>query len=440
MSREAALRAAIPVDVARLMEALQATGFAAYVVGGAVRDTLAGRTPVDWDLATNATPDQLRRAFPDAQYENRFGTVGIPTAAGVREVTTFRSDGPSSDARRPDTVTFLAEIEGDLARRDFTVNAMAFGVPADSHGDPLLSASLVDPFGGASDLDAKLLRAVGDPAERFREDALRMLRAVRFSTRFGLTIEPATAAVIRRDAALAATLSGERIGAEIEGILAADDPAPGLRALYDLGLVAQIAPELHAAWADEAPSRVAAIGSIGSVDAPDPLGRLTELVAVIADDTVAENVLAAWRRPRATLHAVAALRSLDRSAAAAERGSIDAATYRIAAGRAGGDPHDAARQLRRRIAAGRATPAAATLLALCERADADGLPALVGDLAVDGSTILDALKERPGAWMSPLLDELLDQVAHALVPNRPDELIAAAKRIRASQGETSGRQ
>mgnify|MGYP006272796247 FL=1 len=440
MSREAALRAAIPVDVARLMEALQAAGFAAYVVGGAVRDTLAGRTPVDWDLATNATPDQLRRAFPDAQYENRFGTVGIPTAAGVREVTTFRSDGPSSDARRPDTVTFLAEIEGDLARRDFTVNAMAFGVPADSHGDALLSASLVDPFGGASDLDAKLLRAVGDPAERFREDALRMLRAVRFSTRFGLAIEPATAAVIRRDAALAATLSGERIGAEIEGILAADDPAPGLRALYDLGLVAQIAPELHAAWADEAPSRVAAIGSIGSVDAPDPLGRLAELVAVIADDTVAESVLAAWRRPRATLHAVAALRSLDRSAAAAERGLIDAATYRIAAGRASGDPHDAARQLRRRIAAGRATPAAATLLALCERADADGLPALVGDLAVDGSTILDALKERPGAWMSPLLDELLDQVAHALVPNRPDELIAAAKRIRASQGETSGRQ
>ena len=159
MSREAALRAAIPVDVARLMEALQAAGFAAYVVGGAVRDTLAGRTPVDWDLATNATPDQLRRAFPDAQYENRFGTVGIPTAAGVREVTTFRSDGPSSDARRPDTVTFLTEIEGDLARRDFTVNAMAFGVPADSQGDALLSASLVYPFGGASDLDAKLLRA-----------------------------------------------------------------------------------------------------------------------------------------------------------------------------------------------------------------------------------------------------------------------------------------
>jgi tRNA nucleotidyltransferase (CCA-adding enzyme) len=440
VSREAALRAAIPVDVARLMEALQAERFAAFIVGGAVRDTLAGRTPVDWDLATNATPDQLRRAFPDAQYENRFGTVGIPTAAGVREVTTFRSDGPSSDARRPDTVTFLAEIEGDLARRDFTVNAMAFGVPADSHGDALLSASLVDPFGGASDLDAKLLRAVGDPAERFREDALRMLRAVRFSTRFGLTIEPATAAVIRRDAALAATLSGERIGAEIEGILAADDPAPGLRTLYDLGLVAQIAPDLHVAWADELPSRVAAIGSIGSVDAPDPLGRLAELVAVIADDTVAENVLAAWRRPRATLHAVAALRSLDRSAAAAERGSIDAASYRIAAGRATGDPHDAARQLRRRIVAGRAAPAAATLLALCERADADGLPALVGDLAVDGSTILDALKERPGAWMSPLLDELLDQVTHALVPNRPDELIAAAKRIRASQGETSGRQ
>jgi tRNA nucleotidyltransferase (CCA-adding enzyme) len=433
VNHEAALRAAAPEDVAELMGQLSAAGFAAYVVGGAVRDTLAGRPPADWDLATDATPDQLRSAFPNAQYENRFGTVGIPTSAAVREVTTFRADGPSSDARRPDAITFLGAIEGDLARRDFTINAMAFGVPSGAHGDPVTSGSLVDPFGGASDLAAGLLRAVGDASERFREDALRMLRAVRFATRFNLTIEPATAAAIRSDAALVATLSGERIGAEIEGILAAENPAPGLHALYELGLTAQIAPELRAAWIAELPARVAAVGRAGSPDAPDPIGRLAELLAVITDDSVAEKILTAWRRPRATLHAVAALRATDRSAAAAEHGEIDAASYRIAAATQSGDPHDAARQLRRRIASGRAAPSATTLLALCERADEQQTPALIGDLAADGTEIIAAINERPGAWVKPLLEELLQQVAHGLIENRRDTLVAAAKRLHEKQ-------
>ena len=433
MSHEAALRAAVPEDVAELMGQLRAAGFAAYVVGGAVRDTLADRAPSDWDLATDATPDQLRKTFPNAQYENRFGTVGIPTSAGVREVTTFRADGPSSDARRPDAITFLGAIEGDLARRDFTINAMAFGAPSGAHGDPVASGSLVDPFGGAADLAAGLLRAVGDAGERFREDALRMLRAARFATRFNLTIEAATAAAIRRDAALVATLSGERIGAEIEGILAAESPAAGLHTLNELGLAAQIAPELHAAWVTELPTRVAAIGATGSPDAPDPIGRLAELLAVITDDAEAEKILTAWRRPRATLHAVAALRAADRSASAAERGEADAASYRIATAAQSGDPRDAARQLRRRIAAGRATPAAATLLALCERADEQQLPALVADLAADGGEIIAAINEQPGAWVKPLLEELLQEVAHGRVENRRNALVAAAKQLHEKQ-------
>ena len=429
MSHEAALRAAVPEDVAELMGQLRAARFAAYVVGGAVRDTLAGRAPSDWDLATDATPDQLRNAFPDAQYENRFGTVGIPTSAGVREVTTFRADGPSSDARRPDAITFLRAIEGDLARRDFTINAMAFGAPSGAHGDPVASGTLTDPFGGAADLAAGVLRAVGDAGERFQEDALRMLRAVRFATRFSLTIESATAAAIRRDAALVTTLSGERIGAEIEGILAAENPAPGLHALHELGLTAQIAPELRAAWVAELPARVAAVGRAGSQDAPDPIGRLAELLAVLTDDAVVEKVLTAWRRPRATLYAVAALRAADRSAAAAEHGEIDAASYRIATAAQSGDPRDAARQLRRRIASGRATPAAATLLALCDRADEQQIPALVGDLAADGAEIIAAINEQPGAWVKPLLEELLQQVAHGHMENRRDALVAAAKQL-----------
>ena len=210
MSLEAAVRAAIPADVAELLRRLRTAGFAAYVVGGALRDVIAGRAPVDWDLATDATPDALRSHFPDARYENRFGTVGIPTAAGlVREVTTFRVDGSSSDARRPDAVRFIGDLRGDLDRRDFTINAIAFGL-ARSDGqrgnDPVAHGVLVDPHGGASDLAASILRAVGDPDARFREDALRMLRAARFAARFNLTIDPLTAAAIRRDASLAPTL------------------------------------------------------------------------------------------------------------------------------------------------------------------------------------------------------------------------------------------
>ena len=168
VSHEAALRAAIPEDVATLMGRLHSHSFAAYVVGGAVRDVLAGRAPTDWDLATNATPDQLRAAFPDAQYENRFGTVGIPTGVAVREVTTFRADGPSSDARRPDSVAFIGSIEGDLARRDFTINAMAFGLAGDEGGDPVISGAFADPHGGRADLEASVLRAVGTPPSASR--------------------------------------------------------------------------------------------------------------------------------------------------------------------------------------------------------------------------------------------------------------------------------
>ncbi|MFZ9972532.1 MAG: CCA tRNA nucleotidyltransferase, partial [Candidatus Limnocylindrus sp.] len=361
MSLEAALRAAAPEDVATLMRRIHAHGFAVYVVGGAVRDVLAGRTPTDWDLATDATPDQLRAAFPDAQYENRFGTVGIPTAAGVREVTTFRTDGPSSDARRPDAVDFIATIEGDLARRDFTINAMAFGLARGEVGDPVSAGAFADPHGGLGDLTARILRAVGDPSERFKEDALRALRAARFAARFGLTIEPSTADAIRAASALTGTLSGERIGAEIEGILAAGRAEIGLAALHDLGVMRVIAPALDAQWSHELPERVAAVGAPGSPDVPDPLGRLAELLTPISEDATVEQLLTRWRRPRATLAALAHLRAADRVATDAERGVTDAAEYRIRVAALTGDPRDAARQVRRRISAGRAASAAATL-------------------------------------------------------------------------------
>ncbi len=432
MSHEAALRAAIPEDVATLMGQLHAHGFAAYVVGGAVRDVLSGRTPVDWDLATNATPDQLRSAFPDAQYENRFGTVGIPTERAVREVTTFRADGPSSDARRPDSVQFLGSIEGDLARRDFTINAMAFGLAGETEADPVLNGTFTDPHGGREDLAAGLLRTVGNAAERFTEDALRTLRAARFAARFGLIIEPVTAAAIRAAAPLTSTLSGERIGAEIEGILATERAGVGLTALHELGVMGVIAPALDAHWSERLPGRVEAIGAPGSpdtpnLDTPDLIGRLAELLTPIAEDTEAEAILTSWRRPRATIQAIAHLRAADRAASEAEEATIDATEYRVRVASLTGDPRDAAHQIRRRVLAGRAGNAAGTLLAACEGADARGVPALASELAVDGSALLQHIGTAPGAWVKRVQGALLLAIGRGQVENRATALLTAAE-------------
>ena len=444
MTPAAAVRAAIPRDVADLLRALRSAGFGAYVVGGAVRDVIAGRAPADWDLATEATPDQLRALFPNATYENRFGTVGVPTDQGVvREITTFRADSGSGDGRRPDEVTFLPRIEGDLARRDFTINAIAFGLApeASRRADPIADGAIVDPHGGIDDLTNAILRAVGDPAERFIEDALRMLRAIRFVARFNLTVETGTAVAIKRDAPLAARLSGERIGAEIEGILAAAHPARALQLAADFGIFAAIAPALATEWSTEVGARIEAVGGDTLPDAPDPLGRMSELLLPIADDDDVAALLESWRRPRATIAAILQIRALDRAAAGAEseaeRGHLDGATLRIVAAATTGDPRDAARQIRRRIASGRASHAAAALLTACAQGDEQQLPAAASDLAVAGDLLVARLSRTPGPWVAALLARLVDDVAHGRVVNSEGDLLAWSERIVASEGRDS---
>ena len=440
MTPAAAVRAAIPRDVADLLRALRTAGFGAYVVGGAVRDVIAGRVPADWDLATEATPDQLRALFPSATYENRFGTVGVPTIDGVvREITTFRADSGSSDSRRPDEVTFLPRIEGDLARRDFTINAIAYGLApgASRRADPIADGAIVDPHGGIEDLANGLLRAVGDPAERFTEDALRMLRALRFVARFNLTVEADTAAAIKRDAPLAARLSGERIGAEIEGILAAARPARALQLAADLGALAAIAPALAAEWSAEVGTRVEAVGGDALPDSPDPLGRMSELLLPIADDDDVAALLESWRRPRATIAAIQQIRALDRAVEVAEseakRGHLDGATLRIVAATTTGDPRDAARQIRRRVAAGRASGASAALLNACMQGDEQQLPAAASDLALAGDQLVARLGRTPGPWVAALLARLVDDVAHRRVANAEGDLLRLSERIVASE-------
>ena len=260
MTTEVDLAAAIPEQVHELLRTLWRAGHAAYVVGGALRDVIAGRPTADWDLATSALPEQTLGLFDRAVYENRFGTVAVRAgreagADEAYEITTFRSDHDYADFRRPHRVEFGTSLEADLARRDFTMNALAWGAEAGiaEAGPRAVGAfpgatrpGLVDPFGGRADIDAHRIRAVGDPATRFEEDALRIVRAIRFAATLGWTIEPATLAALRATATLVEHLSGERIAMELERILAADRPSVGLRLLAETGVLAAISPELAA--------------------------------------------------------------------------------------------------------------------------------------------------------------------------------------------------
>ena len=198
----------LPGYVLDCIEALESRGFAAYAVGGCVRDACLGLTPHDYDLCTSALPEETEQVFADRRLVlagKKHGTVGVITGEGVVEITTFRTEGGYQDNRHPDWVRFVPNIEADLARRDFTVNAMAYSP----------SRGFADPFGGREDLKKRVLRAVGDPATRFKEDSLRILRGVRFAVRYGLTPNPETEKAMNALAPLMDNLARERVFEEL---------------------------------------------------------------------------------------------------------------------------------------------------------------------------------------------------------------------------------
>jgi tRNA nucleotidyltransferase (CCA-adding enzyme) len=228
----------IPTEVRGLLDDLWGAGHAAYVVGGSLRDVLLGRPAHDWDLATDARPPRVQELFPGAVYENQFGTVAVRRGDTVYEITTFRVDHDYADFRRPHRVEFGDSVELDLGRRDFTVNALAWGAQPDA------DAGWVDPFGGRSDIDRRQLRAVGKPDDRFTEDALRIIRAVRLAATLEFEIEAETLAAIERHASLVQHLSGERIAAELDKLLGAPRPSVGLRLMAETGILEHVSPEL----------------------------------------------------------------------------------------------------------------------------------------------------------------------------------------------------
>lgn len=205
----------IPAGVRGCLDTLRQAGYAAHPVGGCVRDLLLGRTPGDYDLCTSARPEQVMALFERTIPTGiQHGTVTVLTGDGPVEVTTFRREGGYADGRHPDGVAFDVGLTEDLARRDFTINAMALGPEGE----------VIDPFDGRDDLNAGIIRCVGEPDRRFAEDALRMLRAVRFAAQLGFAIAPETEEAIRRNAGRMARVSGERIKAELEKILLSPHP------------------------------------------------------------------------------------------------------------------------------------------------------------------------------------------------------------------------
>jgi putative nucleotidyltransferase with HDIG domain len=232
---------AVPHEIREVHDALKKAGYKAYLVGGCVRDLMLTREPKDWDITTSAKPEEIQKLFDETFYENDFGTVGVVTQSEnpklkVVEVTPFRLEGKYSDARRPDEVIFSDDLEDDLKRRDFTINAIAY--------DPQ-TGELVDLHNGEEDLKRKLIVTVGDASQRFEEDALRMLRAVRIAAELGFAIDSGVMAGIASQAAQLGKISRERVRDELTRILMSPAPMQALFIAQKFGLLAYIIPELE---------------------------------------------------------------------------------------------------------------------------------------------------------------------------------------------------
>ena len=410
------------------MDRLAEHGHAAYVVGGSVRDALLGRSAQDWDLATDARPDRLLAVFPGAVYENKFGTVAVREGGVVHEVTTFRTDHDYADFRRPHRVEFGDDVRLDLARRDFTVNAIAWGREADAP-----ASAIVDPFEGVLDIERRVLRAVGDPGARFGEDALRMVRAVRLAAVLGFSIEPATLAAIRDNAPLAAHVSGERVSAELEKLLTAPRPSTGLRLMADTGLLAVVLPEL-AAQRGVPQNKIEGedlldhtFGSVDAAPAERPIVRLAALVHDIGkpstvDDgpfrghevvgaELAEQLLDRLRAPKAATERIVGL--VRHHMFTYEPSWGDAGVRRFIQ-RVGIAAIDDLFELRRADNIGSGVPADAHGLAeLRDRVDAELAATVVLDrsrLAVRGDDLIAELGVPAGPRLGRILDELLERV------------------------------
>ena len=395
---------------AELLDTLHRAGYAAYVVGGCVRDSLLGLIPHDWDLCTSALPQQGMELFGEEKCIPtglQHGTVTVKQGGGLYEITTFRTEGAYTDGRHPDEVHFVPDVREDLARRDFTINAMAYNE----------KEGLVDPFGGQADLQSGILRAVGVPHQRFTEDALRILRLYRFAARFGFSIDPPTAQAAQELCAHLDCVSVERIEEELAKLLSAPAPA----AYLDEKILGVVLPEL---------SQEALAAAKPVVDAC-PAGeqalpvRLAALLLSLGEDGTRRTL----RRLRCSNTCIEETAVLVREAVPGVPVSLNiyarrllgkynlCTVQRLAALGTALQPEHAADF--------------AALSELAEQLDADGVCCRVSQLAVNGRDLM-AAGVPAGPGIRKVLEALLDGVIREEYPNERQALLAAVQQLAAS--------
>ena len=395
---------------AELLDTLHRAGYAAYVVGGCVRDSLLGLTPHDWDLCTSALPQQVmelfgaQRCIPTGL---QHGTVTVKQSGALYEITTFRTEGTYTDGRHPDEVHFVPDVREDLARRDLTINAMAYNE----------KEGLVDPFGGQADLQSGIVRAVGVPRQRFTEDALRILRLYRFAARFGFAIDPPTAQAAQELCAHLDCVSVERIEEELAKLLAAPAPAAYLNEKILSVVLPELSPEALAAAkpvVDACPA--------GAENLPI---RLAALLLSLGEDGI-----------RRTLKRLRCSNALIEEAAVLVREAVPGVpvSLNIYARRLLGKYNLCT--VRRIAALGTALQPEraadfAALSELAEQLDADGVCCRVSQLAVNGRDLM-AAGVPAGPGIRKVLEALLDGVIREEYPNERKALLAAVRQLAAS--------
>lgn len=395
---------------AELLDTLHKAGYAAYVVGGCVRDSLLGLTPHDWDLCTSALPQQVmelfgaQRCIPTGL---QHGTVTVKQSGALYEITTFRTEGTYTDGRHPDEVHFVPDVREDLARRDLTINAMAYNE----------KEGLVDPFGGQADLQSGIVRAVGVPRQRFTEDALRILRLYRFAARFGFAIDPPTAQAAQELCAHLDCVSVERIEEELAKLLSAPAPA----AYLDKKILLVILPELSSEALAAAKPVVDACPA-GAENLPI---RLAALLLSLGEDGI-----------RRTLKRLRCSNALIEEAAVLVREAVPGVpvSLNIYARRLLGKYNLCTVQRLAALGTALQPERAADFAALSELAeqlDADSVCCRVSQLAVNGRDLM-AAGVPAGPGIRKILEALLDGVIREEYPNERQALLAAVQQLAAS--------
>ena len=488
----------IPTPLLYVVEKLEAAGFEAYVVGGAVRDILLKKGGIkDWDITTGATPEQVLGLISESFYDNAFGTVMVApkhvvaqmkgegididwseeelNSWDVFDITTFRSEGGYSDRRRPDVVEWGKSLEEDVARRDFTINAMALKMQKAKGKDASYAEAsagkqndkekfknyleceveLIDYFEGKRDLQNKLIRTVGDPQERFDEDALRMMRAIRFGAELSFSIAEGTLSAIKEKAALIKEISGERVRDELLKIMASPYPADGIKLMYTSGLLEQVLPELlEAVDVPQGGHHIYdvwnhMVESLRECPARDPMVRLATLlhdigkprtmrrqgprgVTFYGHEVVGARLAAQIAdRLRLSKKQKARLVMLVRWHMFTYDPKMTDAAIRRFIRRVGRENINDMMMLRVGDRKGGGSRATSWRLRELQERIGENLyePMGVGDLVIDGNELMQALDIKPGPKVGKILNQLFEEVMEDKLPNEKEKLLERTKEL-----------